>query len=214
MVRVEQVDESSSLLLPVGRALPGHRGFFLSLRQNRVAPLEPHLAQEEVDAEGPHQEAQGEGPSGAGALHGDTVYITVISQRIYRGTQHIWWDLMGWNTPENVSRLLVIVALKCIILSRSYVAAHWIVSCCNEKRLKDERRSNSKVPSILLSTNHCVRKRQWTQAVFARLDMFMARPFKKKKKDALNHVGLHIWSISPWSLMPSFQRHRHIKPQI
>lgn len=94
MVRVEQVDESRSLLLPVGRALPGHRGFFLSLRQNRVAPLEPHLAQEEVDAEGPHQEAQGEGPSGAGALHGDTVYITVISQHIYRGTHGIW-DLMG-----------------------------------------------------------------------------------------------------------------------
>lgn len=89
MVRVQQVDESTSLLPPAGRSLRHRRAFFLSLWQHGVAPLKPHLAQEEVDAAGPHQEAQGEGPSGAGALHGETVPSTVMSQlqHVYMG-QH------------------------------------------------------------------------------------------------------------------------------
>lgn len=80
MVRVEQVDKSSPLLLPGGCALPHRCSFSLSICQHRVAPLKQHLGQEEVDAEGPHQETQAEGPSGAGVLHGDTVSSTVISQ--------------------------------------------------------------------------------------------------------------------------------------
>lgn len=91
MMRVEQVDESRPLLSPAGCALPYRCSSFLSLWEHRVAPLKPHLRQEEIDAKGPHQEAQAEGPSGGGVLHGDTVSNTMISrlQHVYIGTAHV-----------------------------------------------------------------------------------------------------------------------------
>lgn len=108
MVRVEQVDEPSSLLSPAGWALPHHHGFFLSLWEHRVAPLKPHLGQEEIDTEGPRQEAQAEGPSGAGVLHGDTVSSVMTSQlqRVYMGTGHMRIDLMPWQNQNVVCKFL------------------------------------------------------------------------------------------------------------
>lgn len=107
MVRVEQVDESTSFLPPAGflTACPlSHRcGFLLGLWQHRVAPLKPHLAQEEVDAAGPHQEAQGEGPSGARALHGDPV----ISRSTWKNhIRRVWWA----DKPEILCSLIPLLS--------------------------------------------------------------------------------------------------------
>lgn len=96
MLRVEQVDESRSLFSPADWFLPPRRSFFLGLWQQGVATLKPHLAQEEVDSAGPHQEAQGEGPSGAGALHTDALSSAVASelQHVYTEPQHTGINLM------------------------------------------------------------------------------------------------------------------------
>lgn len=80
-MRVQQVEESSPLFPPVGGVLlRPHGASFLGLRQHRVAPLKPQLRQKEVAAEGSDQEAQAEGPSGAGDLHGDTIPGTAVPQ--------------------------------------------------------------------------------------------------------------------------------------
>lgn len=91
MVRVEQVDESTPFLPPAVRRRPHGAGFFLSFWQQGVAPLKPHLAREEVDAASSNQEAQGEGPSGATAFHGDTVSSSAMLrlQHVLKKTQHI-----------------------------------------------------------------------------------------------------------------------------
>ena len=80
VVRVEQVDQSVSVLLPVcqiiisrrhaSTCVGGRSSRLLRLRQHGVAPLKPHLAQNEVHAATPHQEPRAEGPWGAQALHG------------------------------------------------------------------------------------------------------------------------------------------------
>lgn len=69
MMRVDEIDKSSSPLLPVGQFVFKHCSFFLSLCQHRVAPLKPHLAQENIDGARPNQEAQREGPCRTGTLH-------------------------------------------------------------------------------------------------------------------------------------------------
>lgn len=123
VVRMERVDESSSLLLPAGWILPHCSGFFLGLWQHGVAPFKPHLAQEEVDAAGPHQEAHEEGPSGAGALHGDSVSSTVMSQlqHVYMGTQHTRINLM---TDRNL-----IDWQKCFCIFLSSAKYHSLIDC-------------------------------------------------------------------------------------